>query len=214
MCERGGEAASGRHTEWAWALKTFRTILADPPWNVGGDAQARSRPWCIKGGIRQRDSFFPYRVQSLEWVKALPVADLAEDESHLYLWVPAKLNREGKGVEVAEAWGFRVVSEIVWFKPVFGLGKFPRPQHEIILVCRRGRLPFQLNNVGSVQRWTQPRNGAGRVHSAKPEDCCDLIERASPGPYVELFARRMRLGWECWGDQVESTIEFGALTAD
>lgn len=193
--------------------KTFRTILADPPWNVVGDAKAQARPWCSKGGRRGRETFFPYKVQSLDWIKALPVSDLAERDAHLYLWIPAKWNREGVGVDVVRAWGFRVVSEIVWMKPNFGLGKFPRPQHEILLVCRRGDLPFKLNNVGSVQRWAQPRNDSNngaKIHSAKPEDCCDLIQRASPGPYLELFARRMRLGWDCWGDEVGSTIEFGA----
>lgn len=187
--------------------------MADPPWNVLGDSKALLRPWAAKGGRRGRDTFFPYKVQSIDWIKSLPVMDLAEPDAHLYLWVPAKFNREGVGVDVVKAWGFAVVSEIVWAKPNFGLGRFPRPQHEILLVCRRGRLPFQLNNVGSVQRWSQPRNNANagaKIHSDKPEDCCDLIERASPGPYVELFARRSRLRWDCWGDEVGSTVEFAA----
>lgn len=194
--------------------KRFRAILADPPWNIVGDSKALTRPWASKGGRRGRETFFPYKVQSVEWIKSLPVADLAERDAHLYLWIPARLNREGVGVSVVQAWGFRVVSEIVWAKPNFGLGRFPRPQHEILMVCRRGDLAFQLNNVGSVQRWAQPRNNSNngaKIHSAKPEDACDLIERASPGPWVELFARRMRSGWDCWGDEVAGSIEFGAV---
>ena len=107
---------------------------------------------------------------SLDAIEALPVADLAERQAHLYLWVPARFNREGIGVRVARAWGFGVVSEIVWDKITFGLGKFPRPQHEILLVCRRGSLPFQVNNVGSVQRWRAPRTPGGRrgIHSPSP----------------------------------------------
>lgn len=113
------------------------------------------------------------------------------------------MNREGKGVEVAEAWGFDVVSEIVWDKINFGLGKFPRPQHEIVLVCRRGALPFSPNNIGSVQRWRRVygSGNGGKVHSSKPPAFLDLVERASPGPYVELFARTSRLGWDQWGDE-------------
>jgi N6-adenosine-specific RNA methylase IME4 len=109
------------------------------------------------------------------------------------------------GVQVVQAWGFSVVSELVWDKINFGLGKFPRPQHEIVLICRRGNLPFQLNNVGSVQRWSRPygmsHGFAGKIHSAKPEGFTDLVERASPAPYLELFARRQRLGWDSWGDE-------------
>lgn len=41
----------------------------------------------------------------------------------------------------------------------------------------------------------------GKQHSRKPEGAQDLIERISPGPYLELFARRQRLGWDTWGDQ-------------
>jgi len=182
---------------------TYRTICADPPWPVVGDSNALFRPWCGKGGRRARDTFFPYKTQPLEWIYALPVSDLAEPDAHLYLWVPAKLNREGIGLATCRAWGFECVSEIVWAKPNFGLGKFPRPQHEILLVCRRGSLPFALNDVGSVQRWQQPRGkgNQGKTHSAKPDGALDLIEQASPGPYVELFARRARFGWDYWGDE-------------
>ena len=152
----------------------------------------------------------------LDWITALPVADLAESDAHLYLWVPMKLNRQGTGEQTARAWGFDVVSEIVWDKINFGLGKFPRPQHEILLVCRRGTLPFRLNNAGSVQRWHAPRakNNGGRIHSAKPDGSYDLIEQASPGPYVELFSRRGRFGWDDWGDQALGTAELARVAFD
>jgi N6-adenosine-specific RNA methylase IME4 len=176
----------------------YRTIVADPPWPLAGDQRRPARPLAAKGGRRGRDTFFPYEPMSLDAIEALPVAELAEPQAHLYLWVPARFNREGIGVRVARAWGFGVVSEIVWDKITFGLGKFPRPQHEILLVCRRGSLPFQVNNVGSVQRWRAPRAPGGRrgIHSAKPDGSYDLIEQASPGPYAELFARRARFGWD------------------
>jgi N6-adenosine-specific RNA methylase IME4 len=194
----------------------YEVIVADPPWELVGDQSARSRPWASKGGRRGRETFFPYEVQSLEWIRALPVSDLAEDDAHLYLWVPASFNREGHGVATARAWDFEVVSEIVWDKINFGLGKFPRPQHEILLVCRRGTRPFLVNNAPSVQRWHAPRakNNGGRIHSAKPDGAIDLIELASGGPpevrCVELFARRARFGWDYWGDQSLGTAEMPA----
>jgi len=182
----------------------YRTIVADPPWPFH---DVRSRPWASKGGRRSRDTFFPYATQSLDWIKALPVPALAEDDAHLYLWVPSGFNRRGLGVAVVEAWGFTVVSEIVWDKINFGLGKFPRPQHEIVLTARRGKLPFQLRTAGSVQRWHAPRGrNGGRIHSAKPDGFYDLVMQASPGPYLELFARRQRMGWDTWGDECFQSV--------
>lgn len=125
--------------------------------------------------------------------------------------------REGQAVEVARAWGFEPVGpSLIWSKPNFGMGCFPRPSHEPLLVCRRGKgVTFSLNNVASVQNWNQsraPRNG-GKRHSAKPEAALDLIERASPGPYVELFARRQRFGWDYWGNEVDSTVSLSTEAA-
>jgi len=179
----------------------YRTVVADPPWPMTG---VRLRPWRMgAGGRRFRATEVPYRFMSLEDIQALRVADLAEDDAHLYLWVPAKFNREGVGVATATAWGFQVVGEIVWDKINYGLGAFPRPQHEIALVCRRGGLPFARRDIGSVLRASVERipNNGGKRHSAKPEAFLDLVERASPGPYLELFARRNRLGWDTWGNE-------------
>ena len=201
-------------TAWIRARITkhgkYRAIMADPPWRVAG-SQNDGRPWCSKGGRRNRETFFPYATQTLEWIEGLDVGGLAERDAHLYLWVPARFNREGIGSRVARAWGFTVVSEIVWDKINFGLGKFPRPQHEILLVCRRGSLPFRVNNAGSVQRWHAPRakNNGGRIHSAKPDGAFDLIELASPGPYLELFSRRARFGWDAAGDEALAPVTLG-----
>jgi len=151
-----------------------------------------------KGGRRGRDTFFPYDPMTLDAIDALPVAQLAEQQAHLYLWVPASFNREGIGVRVARAWGFGVVSEIVWDKITFGLGKFPRPQHEILLVCRRGSLPFQVNNAGSVQRWRAPRapGGAPRYPFGQPRWQLrpDRAGQSRPARRAVRAARALRLG--------------------
>lgn len=196
-------------------MSLYRTIVADPPWPVSG-SQADSRPWCSKGGRRNRETFFPYATQPLDWIEALPVGDFAEPDAHLYLWVPSKFNREGIGAQVVRSWGFEVISEIVWDKLNFGLGKFPRPQHEILLVCRRGTLPFRICNQGSVQRWHAPRakGNGGRIHSAKPDGSFDLIEAASPGPYLELFSRRQRFGWHSAGDESFGDVALVAVRGE
>jgi N6-adenosine-specific RNA methylase IME4 len=45
------------------------------------------------------------------------------------------------------------------------------------------------------------------MHSAKPEAFLDVVEQVSPGPYLELFSRRARLGWDTWGDEALHGME-------
>jgi N6-adenosine-specific RNA methylase IME4 len=184
----------------------YQTIVADPPWT--GD-------WFVHGQRARRSFQGPaYALMTLEEIEALPVASISHPDANLFLWIPAKLNREGIGVRVARAWGFECSSEFVWEKPNLGMGRFPRMSHEMLLVCSRGAwtLPSE-SNVRSVQFWRQsygPNNG-GKRHSSKPEGALDLIEQHSPGPYVELFARRHRLGWDVWGDQSANTVALGVM---
>ena len=50
------------------------------------------------------------------------------------------------------------------------------------------------------------------MHSAKPGEFYDLVETVSPGPRLELFARRARPGWDAWGDQAPDPVHLTALT--
>jgi N6-adenosine-specific RNA methylase IME4 len=154
---------------------------------------------------------------TIEEIAALPVTELADpDGCHLFLWVTLELYRLGEGVRVARAWGFEPVDELIWEKPNFGMGSFPRHCHEPMLIARRGELPFTgPRDVRSVQRWRQPYApaGGGKLHSGKPDGALDLIEEVSPGPYLELFARRARLGWEYAGDESLGTVEVRGLAA-
>jgi N6-adenosine-specific RNA methylase IME4 len=52
--------------------------------------------------------------------------------------------------------------------------------------------------------WFSWKRGA---HSQKPEAFLDLVEQTSPWPYLELFARRQRLGWDTWGDEALEHVE-------
>jgi len=151
----------------------------------------------------------------LDEIEALPVSELAAEDAHLFLWAPDRFLVDGDAARIARAWGFnpgRIL--LFWAKPGIGLGKFPRPQHEAVLVCKRGRLPFLRFDVGSVQEWPQPYGPAGKsiakIGSAKPEASLDLIESVSPGPYLELFARRQRLGWDTWGNEAFHHVEMPA----
>ena len=99
-------------------LKRYRTITADPPFPHGQTG---------KLGASQK-----YDLMDLERIKAMPVADLAEDDAHLYLWCfPAS---RYAAEDVMRAWGFRFVDEFVWGKDQMGLGKYFRHAHELSLI--------------------------------------------------------------------------------
>lgn len=201
----------------------YSTIVADPPWRYG----ERTIPW------RSSTASTAYSLMATDEIAALPVADLAADDAHLYLWaVPALI---GDACEVAESWGFTIDTVLSWCKPGPGLGAGWRGNTEFLVVSRRGvfepnpscstcggqargrrrrcacdvptfrwkgeqvamRRPFLSTAQGS---WYVAGRGA---HSEKPALFGDLIERMSPGPYLELFARAPRLGWDSWGHGYE-----------
>ncbi len=136
----------------------------------------------------------PYSTMTVSEIALLPVGGMAETDAHLYLWTIQSKLRESYGV--AEAWGFRPRYVLVWAKAPAGVvgGTFCS-NLEFILFCRRGSLPAKRRHSTQWFQWTRGE------HSAKPEAFLDLVEETSPGPYLELFARRNRLGWDTWGNE-------------
>jgi N6-adenosine-specific RNA methylase IME4 len=203
--QRGGTAALQRPHSSA----LYRTIVADPPWDHSdgtgwdpGDADHRRRPEMPSRG-QKRTTGLPYGTMSLEEIRALPVRTMAEDDAHLYLWTTNRYLRDAYGV--ADAWGFKVVKPLVWCKEPMGfMGRPYTSSAEFVLFCRRGNL--KATTDAGRQWWVWPRTR----HSAKPEAFLDLVEQVSPGPYLELFARRARFGWDYWGDQSLGTAQMEA----
>lgn len=169
----------------------YATIVADPPWRYEQfqPSQWDGREWRLS---------LPYEMLSVEEIASLPVADKALDDSRLFLWATNRyLN---VAFSVMERWGFEYRQTIVWRK-TGNVSPFPghiAPQHsEYLLVGRRGS-PDRLGTfASSVLDGPKPADAGG--HSRKPELFLDEIERVSPGPYLELFARRNRFGWDTWG---------------
>jgi len=167
--------------------KRFRTILADPPWDV----QQQGRL-----GASQH-----YALMTLDQIKAMPIADLAEDDAHLWLWVTNATLRAG--YDVIEAWGFTPRSPLTWIKPRILLGNYLRNATEHLLFATRGKAPVLYK---SQPTWMF---APLQEHSHKPEEQYAVIERVSPGPYLELFARRRPSStesWAVWGNQIDSDI--------
>lgn len=69
-----------------------------------------------------------YQLMSLEDIKNMPVADLAEENAHLWLWIPNGLLQEG--LDVMKAWGFKYRDPFYWIKPRLGLGNYLRNASE------------------------------------------------------------------------------------
>ena len=140
---------------------------------------------------------------TLEEIMELPVAQLALPASHLYLWVPNALLAEG--LEVMRRWGFTYKTNLIWYKvrkdggpDGRGVGFYFRNVTEMILFGIRGSI--RTRDAG--RRQTNIIVSRKREHSRKPDEHYDLIERCSPGPYLELFARHGRADWTQWGDEM------------
>lgn len=131
----------------------------------------------------------------------LPVTDLVADDAHLYLWVtvPRMFDPDGPA-SIMRAWGFRYLTTLTWLKTggAPGLGYYFRINTEHVLFGVRGHLA-----IPPAARESNVIKAGRRRHSEKPSAFMDLVERVSPGPYVELFARAPRLGWDSWGHGYE-----------
>jgi N6-adenosine-specific RNA methylase IME4 len=177
----------------------YRTIVADPPWEMarGSDYSWRKgRP----SGDRQA---LDYGTMSVPDIAALSVSDMADDDAHLFVWTTHRHLEATFGI--VRAWGFGYVCTLTWCKAPHGWGPGGAFQStsEFVLYGRRGRsdVASQIDR----QWWTWPRG----QHSAKPDAFLDMVEAHFPGPHLEMFARRARFGWDYWGNQSLGTAELG-----
>lgn len=186
----------------------FSTIVADPPW-----------PFLWHGGVggrRRNATRMGYDTMTFADIQDVRVAGLAGADATLLLWVTQEALHGGWAQRTAKAWGFPArVGELIWQKPNFGTGAYPRIAHETCVIYRRGKgslISDGPRDVPSVQRWRQPylsgpaSGGGGKQHSGKPDGFYDFVEAGFTGPFLELFARRARFGWEYAGDGSLGTV--------
>lgn len=193
----------------------YGVVLADPPW--------RFEVWSGETAVKARDSASTYTSAAVHYqtmapdeIEALPIANLMAESAVLFLWVSWPLLPQA--MRLIEQWGFTYktcafdwmkarVNQIDLFRDdadaLMGMGYWTRANSEPCLLATRGK-PKRLN-ADVRQGIIEPR----REHSRKPDGIHERIERLVAGPYLELFARQKRPGWDVWGNE---TDKFKPLT--
>lgn len=178
----------------AGVLGLYALILADPPWRYENPPMG--------GTNRSIENHYP--TMTLNEICALPVRDIAHENSILFLWATAP--KLAECLEVIRAWGFTYRTNAIWVKDQLGMGYHFRNKHELLLVAKRGELapPQPENRPESV--FEAPRT----EHSEKPKISYELIEKMYPDlgkTRIELFQREAREGWPGWGNQIAEAAE-------
>ncbi len=185
----------------------YRAILADPPWgfNLWWGGRTNKTP----AGVPSRATVPHYKTMKEEELSVLQVGDLAADDCVLFLWITWPVLEWA--LRNIKAWGFEYKTcGFCWVKANgtqvdlfredieahMTLGYWTRSNSEVCLLATKGK-PKRAD-AGIRQGIIEPR----REHSRKPDCVYERIERLVAGPYLELFARSTRPGWDSWGNQV------------
>lgn len=170
----------------------YACILADPPWSF--------KSWSGKTGTPHRTANDHYATVRTPQLADLPVADTAAPDCALFMWTVD--SHVDQAIEMARAWGFGFKTiAFIWAKTNakgtfrIGMGYWSRKQTETCLLFTRGK-PKRIDK-GVRQLIVAPR----REHSRKPDEQYERVERLVAGPYLEMFARQRRDGWDSWGNE-------------
>ena len=179
--------------------KKYQIIYADPPWK--GDQTAIAKKSWISGGHEQH---YP-AMETLE-ICSLPIREISDENSILFLWVRSPMLQQG--LDVGKAWGFsfRTIA-FIWYKQAINPGAYTLSECEIVLLFKRGKIPDNRGARNVRQFLSEKRT----IHSKKPEEIRKRIDQMFPTQNkIELFARQKTEGWDVWGNEVECTAELGS----
>lgn len=181
----------------------YKTIVIDPPWKYGkwGSNSGRT-DICRQFAPSAKNLPLPYPYMSLDEIAALPIPDLADVDCELYVWTTEKYLPHT--FPLLEKWGFKYCETLVWCKEPRGTGQggLFTPTTEFIVHSHKGRMPKKQRIDTTWWKVTRQVH-----HSQKPEHFQDVIELVSDGPRLEMFARRERVGWDVFGNEVENSIQ-------
>lgn len=186
-------------------MTRYQTIVADPPWHYEqfAPSQWKDREWRLPK---------PYASMPAEDIAGLPIRSLADVDCRLFLWATNRYLPTA--ITVLGRWGFQYRQLIVWKKtgnPLPLLAHIAPSHAEYLLVGTFGS-PKRLGGFPS-NVIEAPKGASAGSHSRKPDVFIDLIEQVSPGPYLELFARRQRLGWDTWGNEALEHVDLDGSAA-
>lgn len=169
----------------------YRTVVADPPW--------QPKMAITNGGAPKASPQRFYDTLSVSQI--IDLRPRLAEQAHLYIW--GVTQHVDWTYEVARAWEADPIILLTWKKPGVGTGRF-QCNTEHVLVARKGN---RIGNpFGTGGRHAPATNGTlfewprGR-HSEKPREFFELVQRLSPPPYLEMYARGPRDGWHVWGNQ-------------
>lgn len=174
--------------------KKYKVIYADPPWQY--------RVYSKKGQGRSAENH--YHTMNIDDIRSLPVADIADDDCVLFLWITFPCLKEG--ISVMESWGFTYKTcGFNWVKRnkkkdtyFMGLGFWTRSNSEVCLIGTKGH-PKRVSKAVS-----QICDGRVMAHSKKPDEIRQrIVELCGDVPRIELFARETADGWDCLGDEID-----------
>lgn len=180
----------------------YQTIYADPPWGFLTRSKGNVE------SIPQRAPELHYEPMTLIDLKALPVASVAAKDAILHMWVVS--SHVEIAIALGASWGFKFKSlGQTWVKtqkgdpeaPKMGMGFWFRQEAEISLVFTRGS-PKRAS-AGVRQAILEP----AREHSRKPDLAIERVEALTAGPYLEMFSRSGREGWDSWGAEADKFDE-------
>src|SRR5262245_23981574 len=199
---KNGEAKSGKdairlarkaeiEAEATLPSGKYLILYADPPWKYGDQLTENY------GGTRYQYPSMTIAELCAFQLGVMPVADLAEENAVLFMWVTSPLLEEC--FPIIKAWGFKYKASFVWDKVKHNMGHYNSVRHEFLLVCTRGSCTPDVSklydSVQSIERTEK--------HSEKPEEFRQIIDTIYPhGSRLELFARKQVEGWEVHGNQL------------
>jgi len=184
----------------------YGCILADPPWSFLTYGKQRTTP--------HRTAEDHYVTMPAEDLRALDVSAVAARDCALFMWVVD--SHLDEAIALGKAWGFEYKTiAFIWAKTTkagaagqfgffppetvhrIGMGYWTRKQAEVCLMFTRGK----VKRIGKGVR--QIIEAPRREHSRKPDETHERIRALVAGPYLEMFAREPRAGWDVWGNQTD-----------
>jgi N6-adenosine-specific RNA methylase IME4 len=174
-------------------MKKFKVIYTDCPWKYGFQRY-------------KKNSGCDYPTMTIKELCALPVGQIADDNSLLFHWVTGPKLEEG--IQVLNAWGFKYITiafnwakrcRVSTDKYFSGQGHYTKPNTELCLLGRKGKA---LTIIDKTVR--QIVDTPITYHSAKPPIVRhNIVRLVGDVPRIELFARERVEGWTTIGNRID-----------